>query len=51
MENKSKTSITNELTHGEVERRQAGDECTKIIINISYYALLKNKSMIRLKQA
>ena len=52
MENKSKTNITNELTNGEVERRQAGDECTKIIINIiRYYALLKNKSMIRLKQA
>ena len=29
MENKSKTNITNELTHGEAERRQADDECMK----------------------
>ena len=29
MENKSKTNITNELTHREAERRQADDECTK----------------------
>ena len=30
MENKSKTNITNELTHGEAERRhEADDECTK----------------------
>ena len=29
MENKSKTNITNELTHGEEERRQADNECTK----------------------
>ena len=33
MENKSKTNIiyiiTNELTHGEAERRQADDEYTK----------------------
>ena len=28
-ENKSKTNITNELTHGEAERRQAENECTK----------------------
>ena len=28
-ENKSKTNFTNELTHGEAERRQADDECTK----------------------
>ena len=33
-ENKSKTNITNELTHGEAERRQADDKCTKIVINI-----------------
>ena len=26
---KSKTNITNELTPGEAERRQADDECTK----------------------
>ena len=29
MENKSKTNITNELIHGEAERRQADAECTK----------------------
>ena len=29
MENKSKTNITNELTHGEAERRQADDEYEK----------------------
>ena len=29
MENKSKTNITNELTHGEVERQQADNECMK----------------------
>ena len=28
-ENKSKTNFTNELTHGEAERRQADDEYTK----------------------
>ena len=28
-ENKSKTNITNEFTHGEAERRQADNECTK----------------------
>ena len=27
-ENKSKTNITNKLTHGEAERRQADDGCT-----------------------
>ena len=29
MESKIKTNITSELTHGEAERRQTGDECTK----------------------
>ena len=28
-ENKSKSNITNELTNGEAERRQADDKCTK----------------------
>ena len=28
-ENKSKTNITNELTHGEAGRRKADGECTK----------------------
>ena len=56
MENKSKTNMTNELTHGEAERRQADDECTKKhhkhkVTMVCYHGLLKNKSMIRLKQA
>ena len=29
MENKSKTNITDELTHGEAKRRKTDDECTK----------------------
>ena len=29
MENKRKTNITNEVTHGEAERRQAGDDWLK----------------------
>ena len=48
--------MTNELTHGETERRQADDECTKKhhkhkVTMVCYHGLLKNKSMIRLKQA
>ena len=44
--------MTNELTHGEAERRQADDECTKKQVTmVCYHGLLKNKSMIRLKQA
>ena len=52
-ENKSKTAMTNELTHREAERRLSDDELNvrKSIVNIRLLRLLKNKSMIRLKQA
>ena len=51
-ENKSKTNITNELTHREAEKRQGNFECMqkhhkRKVFNV----LLKSKSMIRLKQA